>query len=562
MAKILIVDDREGNLFALGNILKRLNVEVVKAVTGEEALRATLHHRFALAILDVQMPGMDGYELAGLMRSDEATKSIPIIFMSAVYSDEANVFKGYESGAVDFITKPFNTDVLLSKVKIFLELDRQKAELLKQKAEVERKSALIEGINKVLRDTIRSGTVEEAAKTCLAVAEDLTGSRFGFIGEVDAEGLFRTIALSDPGWMECAMPQADGPWLIHSRKIRGVWGKALRDGALFFANDVSFHPESAGVPEGHPRIESFLGVPLRNAQGKTFGMIALAGKAAGYDQFDVQGMESLSVAFSEALLHKRAQEALLQSHDELEIRVRERTAKLEKSNRDLEDFAFVASHDLREPLRKIFTFADLLKRSATGSLEKRQIDYLERMQRASRRMQDLLSALLKYSRVTTRLEPPVRVNLKDSVLEAVADLKVLLEETGGEITVDELPSIEADPVQMCQLFQNLIGNALKYHDRQPPKIRVYQTSSSPKGFVAIHVKDNGIGFDECYLDKIFKPFQRLHGGKSPYQGTGMGLAISQKIAERHGGTITATSEPGKGATFSVRLSAKQGAAEL
>src|SRR5208283_5585262 len=129
MAAILIVDDKESNLFALENVLKRLDVEIVKALTGDEALRATLNHDFALAILDVQMPGMDGYELANLLRSDARTTHIPIIFLSAVYSDEPYVFRGYESGGVDFLTKPFRSEILLSKVKVFLELNCQREEL-------------------------------------------------------------------------------------------------------------------------------------------------------------------------------------------------------------------------------------------------------------------------------------------------------------------------------------------------------------------------------------------------------------------------------------------------
>jgi signal transduction histidine kinase/DNA-binding response OmpR family regulator len=557
MAKILIVDDREDNLFALESIFKRLGVEIVKAMTGEDALRATLNHDFALAILDVQMPGMDGYELATLMRSDEATKGIPIIFMSAVYSDEANVFRGYETGAVDFITKPFNTDVLLSKVRVFLDLDGQKTELIKQKTEVVRKSALIEGINRVLRESILCETVEDVAKTCLAVAEELTGSQFGFVGEIDEDGMFCNIAMSDPGWSACTVPERDRQLLIEKREIGGLWGKAIKEEKSLFVNDVPSHPESRGVPSGHPSIRSFLAVPLRDADKKISGMIALAGKEKGYDESDLLAIESLSVAFGEALQHKRAQEALSRSHDELEIRIRERTAKLETSNRELEDFAFVASHDLQEPLRKIRTFADMLKSSDMKSLNSTQADHLERMQGAALRMQDLIFDLLKYSRVANSHEPLTVISLESPVRDAITDLKVLFEETGGQIEVGALPDMEADPVQMRQLFQNLIENALKYHGTTPPRIRIYDSTTCQDGFYEIHVDDNGIGFDECHLEKIFKPFQRLHGRSSPFKGTGMGLAISRKIVERHGGSLTARSEQGKGTTFIVRLPERQ-----
>ena len=247
MAKVLIVDDKESNLFVLENVLKRLAVQIVKAATGDEALRATLNHDFALAILDVQMPVMDGYELANLLRSDERTRGIPIIFMSAVYSDEPYVFKGYEAGAVDFITKPFVSEVLLSKVRVFLELNERKAELASHKDRLEglvaqlekqvearrriereilQKNTLLEGMNRVLREAITCETEEALAKTCLMVAEDLTGSRFGFIGEIDGEGLFNAIALSDPCWFECRMPKSDAVRLLKNMEIRGIWGKS------------------------------------------------------------------------------------------------------------------------------------------------------------------------------------------------------------------------------------------------------------------------------------------------------------------------------------------------
>ena len=227
MAKVLIVDDKESNLFALENVLKRLDVRIVKAATGDEALRATLNHDFALAILDVQMPVMDGYELANLLRSDERTRGIPIIFLSAVYSDEPYVFRGYEAGAVDFITKPFVSEVLLSKVRVFLELNERKAELVSHKDRLEelvaqleeqvearrrieleilRKNTLLEGINRVLREAITCETEEELAKTCLTVAEDLTGSKFGFIGEIGENGLFHNIAQSDLGRPSAGCP--------------------------------------------------------------------------------------------------------------------------------------------------------------------------------------------------------------------------------------------------------------------------------------------------------------------------------------------------------------------
>jgi PAS domain S-box-containing protein len=295
--------------------------------------------------------------------------------------------------------------------------------------------------------------------------------------------------------------------------------------------------------------------------------------------------EKLAGYFAIALAKFRAEEMLRRAYDELEMRVEERTAelskvnkllraeieerkrieetqkiymrRLEQSNRELDDFAFVASHDLQEPLRKIQTFADRLKSMHYHSLDDKGRDYLKRMGQAAGRMQDLIQDLLKYSRITTKPEPFLPINLRKSVKEAVADLRVLCEETGGLVEVGELPTVEADQVQMRQLFQNLIGNGLKYHGEQKPVVKVYGGLSDVDGYCNIYVEDNGIGFNESSLERIFKPFQRLHGKHAEYHGTGMGLAICRKIVERHGGSITARSEPGKGAKFIVRLPEKQ-----
>jgi signal transduction histidine kinase len=173
-------------------------------------------------------------------------------------------------------------------------------------------------------------------------------------------------------------------------------------------------------------------------------------------------------------------------------------------------------------------------------------------------MQDLILSLLKYSRLASSSEYFfLQVDLTHSVEEALADLKVLREDSGAQIEVGTLPTVEADPVQMRQLFQNLLGNALKYRGEKTPVIRIYAGPGECEGFHEIRVEDNGIGFDQCYLHKIFKPFQRLHTKSSSYEGTGMGLAICRRIVERHGGSITARSKIQSGAVFVVRLPEKQ-----
>ena len=252
---------------------------------------------------------------------------------------------------------------------------------------------------------------------------------------------------------------------------------------------------------------------------------------------------------------KRMEEELRKSRDEQEIKVKERTAELELRNKELQDFAFVASHDLQEPLRTVQTFGRMLADKCGVSLDETSRDYIRRMEKAAVRMQNLLDALLSYSRVTTKLEPFKKTDLSECVEEALSNLEIAIMKKSARVEVGDLPSVKADRVQMVQLFQNLIGNALKFsREDDSAHVKIYaQEVRDANGAYEICVEDNGIGFDEKYLDKIFHPFQRLHGRGSDYEGVGMGLAICKKIVERHGGEITARSESGKGSTFMVRF---------
>jgi PAS domain S-box-containing protein len=258
----------------------------------------------------------------------------------------------------------------------------------------------------------------------------------------------------------------------------------------------------------------------------------------------------------------RSREDLRGMRDDLEIRVRARTAELELRNKELQEFTFAASHDLQEPIRKIQTLADLVLIRCRDCLNMENRDYLNRMQNAAARMQGLLNSLLVYSRLTSKVQPFVEVNLAELVKDVFSKLQIQILETKGVMEAGDLPVLNADRGQMAQLFQNLISNALKFHrDDEAPRVRIYsrfvENGKYMSGSYEICVEDNGIGFEEKYLNLIFMPFECLHG-REKYKGLGMGLAICKKIVELHGGTITARSTPGKGSTFIVTLPAKQG----
>jgi PAS domain S-box-containing protein len=252
------------------------------------------------------------------------------------------------------------------------------------------------------------------------------------------------------------------------------------------------------------------------------------------------------VTFSDTTELHRAQEAMAAYARELE-----------RSNQDLQDFASVASHDLQEPLRKIQAFGDRLQRTYAPQLQAEGADYLERMLGAATRMRVLIDDLLKFSRVTTSAQPHMSVHLEKVCREVVSDLEAQVAHCRGRVEIGKLPTIEADALQMRQLLQNLISNGLKFHRPDiPPLVKVVskEVTLEPNGNLAIELRviDNGIGFDEKYLDRIFQVFQRLHA-REKYQGTGVGLAVCRKIVERHGGTITAQSMPDQGAEFIVVL---------
>ena len=246
-----------------------------------------------------------------------------------------------------------------------------------------------------------------------------------------------------------------------------------------------------------------------------------------------------------------------------ERRLQAFTDELERSNRELQDFAYVASHDLQEPLRKIQAFGDRLKTKCADSLNEQGLDYLRRMQEAAGRMQTLVQDLLSFSRVTSKAKTFERVDLRTVAEEVVSDLVTAIARSQGHVEIGDLPTIDADHTQMHQLLQNLIANGLKYHGDEPPIVKISGTivksqqtpqvgEAPPSDRLELTVEDNGIGFDEKYLDRIFTIFQRLHS-RSEYEGTGVGLAICRRIAERHRGGITATSAPGEGARFVVTL---------
>jgi PAS domain S-box-containing protein len=247
------------------------------------------------------------------------------------------------------------------------------------------------------------------------------------------------------------------------------------------------------------------------------------------------------------ITEKKATEAELEKYRlHLEDLVKSRTEELVRSNKDLEQFAYVASHDLQEPLRAVAGFIELLRRSLEKHLNEKTNEYMNYSIDGAKRMQSLINGLLEYSRVGTQGKIPKETDSRAALDAAIKRLEASIEETGAEITAEDLPTVYFDNVQMSQLFQNLIGNAIKFRSDQVPRIHINAVRKGGEWQFA--VTDNGIGIDAQYTDKIFMIFQRLHS-REQYPGTGIGLSICKKIVERHNGKIWVESTPGRGSTF-------------
>jgi signal transduction histidine kinase len=336
---------------------------------------------------------------------------------------------------------------------------------------------------------------------------------------------------------------------------QGITGWVARSGEPLLVNDVDNEPRYQFVEE-LADTKSELAVPIK-LKGKVIGVLDVQSNEAGaFDEMDLSTLvtlaDQLAVAIENARLYESVQQELTK-RKRAEEKLKETLAELERSNRELEQFAYVASHDLQEPLRMVSSFTQLLARRYKDKLDADANEFITYAVDGANRMQKMISDLLTYSRVGTRGKPFEPICCEAVLDQAVTNLQVAIEESGAVVTHDPLPTLMADGTQLVQLFQNLIGNAIKFRSDVPPEIHIgVERTDSEWRF---SVRDNGIGIDPQHHDRIFMIFQRLHS-REEYPGTGIGLAICKRIVERHGGRIWVESQPGKGATFYFTIPAR------
>jgi PAS domain S-box-containing protein len=485
--RILLVDDDDANLLSLTATLESLGQELVLARSGEEALRHLLDQDFAAILLDVKMPGMDGLETAELIRNRKRSKSTPILFLTGFRNDE-HLFRGYDLGAVDFLFKPIVPEVLRSKVSVFVELAKNAA-LLQAHA-------------------VTLGQAELRFRSLLEAAPDaiLITNESGEIEMVNTrtEELFdwprdilvgRGLKMLVPDWNEAAQ--------VRSLELTGV-----------------------------------------NRKGEEFPCEVTC------SLLRIEGRIVMNTVIRDITERRMAEDHIRRLNVDLERRVANRTLELTRSNEALQQFNWAVSHDLREPLRTVLIFLQLLE-TRTPDLSRESKEFLTRAVAGARRIDLLLTGLQNYLYASDAPEGQVQpVNVKDVVLALREHFKDELEATGARMEVGDLPVIRSFPGLLDSIFQNLLTNAIKYRSDQALVIHVSAEHLGKEWIFS--VADNGVGVPADQHDRIFGVFKRLHT-EGDIPGAGIGLAICKVGVERMGGRIWVESTQGQGSVFKFSL---------
>jgi PAS domain S-box-containing protein len=496
--KILLVDDSAENLISLEAALDGLGQELVLAQNGMEALRHLLDDDFAAILLDVKMPEMDGFQTAELIRSRRRSRHTPILFLTAYKSDE-HLFRGYDMGAVDFLFKPIVPEILRSKVSVFVELSRNNA-LLRRQAEVLGKA---EAKFRSLLEAAPDAMIISSEEGEISLVNSQVEAMFGYLRD---ELIGRNVSMLVPGWS--------------GRRLTPIEVRPHRELRGFRKNGDEFP------------VEISLG-PLQTEEGVL-----------------------VTSAIRDVTERQRRDDQIRELNAKLEQRVAERTRELLKSNEalrqsndDLNQFAYAASHDLQEPLRMVALYSEMLGKRYQGQLDREADQFIHFITSGAHRMEMLLKDLLAYSQAGSSEGPTASVDCRIVIEQVLFNLKTAIAENQAHILWEGLPIVEAHEIRLMQLFQNLISNAIKYRRAEPPRIQI---SAEPReSDWLFSVKDNGIGIRPEYAQQVFGIFKRLHG--HTYPGTGIGLAICQRIVERYGGRIWVESTPDVGSTFRFTL---------
>jgi len=501
---VVVVDDNADMRDYIYRLLQG-RFRVILATNGEEGYEAVAREKPDLILSDIMMPRVDGFAFLERTRRDHDTRNIPFVFLSARAGEEARL-EGFLSGADDYLVKPFSGKELLAKAEASIRIARAR-----QAAERD--------LHRLFMQTPVGIAVYGGRSLVIDLVND-TMLRYWGRKREDAQGT--------PLWD--LLPEAK------QQGFDAIADHVYRTGIGYMSPETPVQLLKGG------RLETlyarFAFEPRRDELGNIIGLLGIA--------YDV----SEQVLARNAI--KASEERYRDLAGRLETLVRERTAELQRSNEDLQQFAHVASHDLKEPVRKMLVFGGRLREEFREALPERALFYLNRMDAAAARMSAMIEGVLLYSSLEGAELSVKPVDLRQVLGNIEADLEVSITDKKAVIEYGALPVFDGTPFLIYQLFYNLISNALKFsRDGVPPRIRI---EAQKTDVITINLSDNGIGFNQAYASEIFKTFSRLNS-KDAYEGTGLGLALCRKIVERHGGSIRAEGEEGAGARFIITLPA-------
>ncbi|HEV8495870.1 MAG TPA: ATP-binding protein, partial [Gemmatimonadaceae bacterium] len=537
---ILLVDDRAENLLALEAILEPLGQRLVRAQSGEDALRCLLEREFAVILLDVQMPGMNGFETARMIKARERTKHVPIIFLTAISKDEDYVFKGYSVGAVDYMSKPFQPEILRSKVQVFVDLYAQRRRIAEQEQrirDIERQDLELRHMRELLQSEARF--------------REIVGSAMDAIVVFDADGNISLVNGAAERMFGTSTADAIGSSITR-----------------FFPDSVGSDTMStlcsaADQQRGDAGNSAIAVLPhsftARRANGATFPI------EASVSCLDTQTGRTYTLIVRDISERVRHEEALRDQAESLSDSARElktlneelhrRQLDLERAMTARSRFYASMSHELRTPINAVLGYSTLLLERIYGPLNEKQAEGIERSQKAARHLLELVNDVLDLSKIEAgkidlRLQP---VEFPGLIEDLFVTVRPLADEHGSSLSLEvegDAPiRVVSDPRRVRQILLNLLSNAIKFGRGRP--IRVL-CSRPADGGVQVEVIDQGEGISREDQERIFHEFVQL--GKTQLQdGTGLGLPISRRLAELLSGDLAVESTPGNGSTFRLRL---------
>jgi PAS domain S-box-containing protein len=533
LGRVLVVDDTSANLQLLTNLLRTHGYTVHPASDGELALQFVQSIQPDIILLDIRMPGMDGYEVCRRLKTDEKTGAIPIIFISILEAEDDKV-KGFQAGAVDYITKPFHPEEVLARVQTHLRLQK-----------------LTEGLEQEVAER-----TEELHHANVRLQHELAERRQAAAALGRSETLLNTTQrLAKIGGWDWDVEKQISFWTEETYRIHGLEPKASASGSTEYIDrslacyDPADRPViSAAFRRCVEQGEGYdLEFPFTDADGcrKWIRTTAFPVNAQGRVVRVIGNIMDITQ-------RKLAEEELSRHRNQLEELVRARTAELKTANKELQAFTYTVSHDLRAPLRHIDGFLKLLQQHTGATLDRQGRYYMDTISEAAKKMGILIDDLLSFSRTGRKTIRREQVDLGGLVHEVIRELE--LEAAGREIDwrIGALPGVVGDAAMLRVVLVNLILNALKFtRPRQRARIEIGNQPGTESETV-IFVRDNGVGFDMSYVDKLFGVFQRLHHADE-FEGTGIGLANVRRIITRHGGRVWAKGEVSQGAVFYFSL---------